>query len=270
MLRIDLHYPVPQRQTFKPVGRCIYCGSGPEAGKLTREHIIAHGLSGTLILPEASCESCAETTGGLEGFYLQKMIRDARIHMKLASRRHRRNKAPPPALTIDRRLAPDVTRRVELAAHDHPYWLVTLGYAPPGVLIGAADDYAPLIEHSMIPGDNWPDRWHRAGPGVEVEYLVDANLFARMLAKIAHSFAVAALGINGFAPTLNAIILGTEPRYAKYVGGCYREDEDRSARPGVLHSIGIERQDHWFVVRLRLFAHLEGAPSYVIVAGRAP
>ena len=261
---------MPQRRTFNPVGRCIYCNSGPESGKLTREHIIAHGLNGTLILPEASCGSCRDVTGRIEGFYLQKMIRDARIHMKLASRRRRRNKAPPPALTIDRRVAPNVTRRVELAAEDHPYWLITLGYAPPAVLIGAADDYAPLIEHRMIPGDNFPDRWQRAGPGVEVGYLVDANLFARMLAKIGHSFAVAALGINGFTPTLNAIILGTEPRYAKYVGGLRPENDDRSARPGVLHSIGIERQDQWFVVRLRLFAYLEGAPSYVIVAGRAP
>ncbi len=48
---------------FDPVGRCIYCGRGPDA-KLTKEHIIPYGLNGHLILPAASCEICAAKTSG--------------------------------------------------------------------------------------------------------------------------------------------------------------------------------------------------------------
>lgn len=268
MLKIDLRYPTPERRTFKPAGVCIYCGSGPGIGRLTREHIIAHGLSGTLILPQSSCPSCSRITGGIEGFYLQKMIRDARLHLKLASRRHRRDKSPPPQLAVNRIIAPGLFIPIQVEPEKHPYWLITLGLAPPGAVIGADDNYAPLIEHQMIPGDNWSERWGQY-KGISVEYQVDANLFARMLAKIAHSFAVAVLGPNGFAPTLPPIILGTDPKHAKFVGGLGLEDDDRTARPGVLHSIAASWESGWFIVRLRLFSFLDGSPSYVIVAGRA-
>jgi hypothetical protein len=87
----------PESRTFEPDGRCIYCGTDSDPGALQREHIIPYGLNGTLILPRASCPDCSKVTGALETFCLQHMFIDARTHLGLASRSHRRNKKPRPA-----------------------------------------------------------------------------------------------------------------------------------------------------------------------------
>ena len=54
-----------RRNTYPSVGACIYCGT--TEGKLTTEHIIAEGFGGTLLLPNATCQSCAAETSAVEG-----------------------------------------------------------------------------------------------------------------------------------------------------------------------------------------------------------
>ena len=52
----------------------------------------------------------------------------------------------------------------------------------------------------------------------------DPIRFARLLAKIAHSFAVAELGLTGFNPFLHNLIRGIPPLYPfYYVGGSFSE-----------------------------------------------
>ena len=48
---------------FPRVGKCIYCGS---TDKLTDEHVLPLGLSGTAVLPDASCTERAKITGKVE------------------------------------------------------------------------------------------------------------------------------------------------------------------------------------------------------------
>ncbi len=105
-------------------------------------------------------------------------------------------------------------------------------------------------------------------PNIAVEYHFSSDTYARMLAKIAHSFAIAELGFGSFEPLLTDFILKENDAIYDCVGGIEREDDDRSERPDVLHSIELLKEDDWVIVRLRLFAFLKGTPSYVIVVGR--
>jgi hypothetical protein len=79
-----------------------------------------------------------------------------------------------------------------------------------------------------------------------------------ILAKIAHSFAVAKLGIAGFIPMLPAFILGKNDRNFYYVGGTL----DKSGAGTELHELGFEvDESNYLVVRIRLFSSL-GAPFF--------
>jgi len=91
--------------------------------------------------------------------------------------------------------------------------------------------------------------------------------FLRMLAKIAHCFATAELGINSFAPLLLDIIKGDEPLSNRLIG-CWHEEVSPS---DALHEIRVDWVDGeggWLLIcSLRLFC-ATGSPRYLIVVGR--
>lgn len=153
--------------------------------------------------------------------------------------------------------------------NDHPYWLVTMGFGAPGVLVGAGEDYAPRVEIQLLPCKNWAQRMSKVRRGANTPFQVDTIGFQRILAKIAHSFAVATIGQENFEPVLPSLILGpTEGKLDQYVGGFRPEEEGRSVLPTTFHHIGISGQDEWLVVRLRLFAFIERTPTYLVVVGK--
>lgn len=72
---------------FPRVGRCIYCGS---TEKLTDEHVLPLGLSGTAVLPDASCTECAKITGRFEQDVLRGPMQQVHVFRELKSRtKHR-------------------------------------------------------------------------------------------------------------------------------------------------------------------------------------
>lgn len=92
--------------------------------------------------------------------------------------------------------------------------------------------------------------------------------FCLMLAKIAHAFAVAELGCEGFEPMLQNVILRQDlSDRAKFIGGLkYTE-----APTDDLHEIRLDRhvcdRPDLVSVRIRLLAKL-GTPTYYVVAGQ--
>ena len=91
----------------------------------------------------------------------------------------------------------------------------------------------------------------------------DASTFGRVLAKIAHSYAVAMLGLGNFKSFLPALILTRGGPLSYYVG-CGIKSEPSEW----LHEIGIVPwDDNLIVVRIRLFANYD-MPTYMIVAGQ--
>lgn len=64
---------------------CIYCDEVTE--KLSDEHIVPYSLGGTLILENASCASCADTTSRFEGSVARGELHCVRSQLKIKTRR---------------------------------------------------------------------------------------------------------------------------------------------------------------------------------------
>jgi hypothetical protein len=91
-----------------------------------------------------------------------------------------------------------------------------------------------------------------------------------MLAKIAHSYAVAELGSDAFHPLLPDLILGTEDRAAYLVGGDASEFPLPDKEPYLHHVYLLNAMSGgimYTLVSIRLFA-VVGMPRYHVVVGR--
>ena len=115
-------------------------------------------------------------------------------------------------------------------------------------------------------------------------YAVDAglwqafrpDLFCRMLAKIAHGFAVAELGLDSFKPFLPDVILGKSEFASHYVGGTSEADIRPPKITNPSTELAHELEGRRVLgpgslplvsVLIRLFATIE-APTYEIIVGR--
>jgi hypothetical protein len=96
---------------------------------------------------------------------------------------------------------------------------------------------------------------------------INPEVFCRMLARIAHAYAVAEFGYGNFRPYLRKLIRGRNHTPTFWVGGHW---EIPPPEAGVLHFIAKEEvqkgNQRLVVVRLRLFAFF-GTPMYQIVVG---
>jgi hypothetical protein len=111
---------------------------------------------------------------------------------------------------------------------------------------------------------------HGAKEGA-VDFTVKPQQFSRVLAKIAHAYAVARLGVDGFEPFLIDLIHQRNVvRAPEFVGS---EPETPPPASGVVHELGLVENQNFVVVRIRLFASssIQGAhgfPVYLVVAGK--
>jgi hypothetical protein len=98
----------------------------------------------------------------------------------------------------------------------------------------------------------------------------DATDHGRVLAKIAHAYAVAELGLSAFKPLLLDIILNKPPLHiGHWVGGLFGD----SPRGDDLHEIVVDQTGfwgpRWVAVEIQLFADRE-MPKYLVIAGERP
>jgi hypothetical protein len=96
---------------------------------------------------------------------------------------------------------------------------------------------------------------------------ITSEPFCLMLAKIAHAYAVAELGLDSFTPCLQQMIIRRDLTDRPLLIGGGGGDEPPA---GVLHDIAIDCSPHTppgaVVVRIRLLAAI-GTPTYYVVAG---
>jgi hypothetical protein len=212
--------------TFPPVGKCIYCGLVPaDPAELTDEHIVAYALNGNMILQKASCKRCSDITSAFEGVVARDQFGVFRAHRNYQTRRK------------GKRLG--ATRRIEyftvsgerktkmISVVDYPTEYISVSYAPPGILTGAepSDGSPPMNVTSL----HHPEEMKRAVEAIGEPVLrIETSLsfawrpFSLTLAKIAHSFLVAALGTRGYIAFLPELIIGepdTGGFLSYYVGG---------------------------------------------------
>jgi hypothetical protein len=254
--------------TYKPVRRCIYCGAS--GGKLTREHIIPFGLGGSWVLPDASCKVCAALTAKVEQFCLRPMLGRFRIQMKLPTRRPGER---PDALPLEIVRADGSLDSKPLPIEEHPITCIGFDWAAPRLLDGKPPKNT--FEGRLIVRYAGTDRnflKHAKGEGDKVKLgTFGAAIFARMLAKIGHSYAVANMPPNSFEPMLPNLILGNDTDlYASYlVGGDKSGWSPKSAH--CLHSGYLQDCTSggvtYTLAGITLF-EIVGMPRYHVIVGR--
>src|SRR5687767_9648236 len=93
-------HPNDPNRVFGPLRRCIYCGAVtllPSGGQLSTEHIIPKSLEGQLLLLEASCEACRQTTHAFETPLLNGVFLAMRRRLRMKGRKRERG-APRPSV----------------------------------------------------------------------------------------------------------------------------------------------------------------------------
>lgn len=257
---------------YKPVGRCIYCGTKQN---LTREHIVPFGLGGERTLPEASCVPCSKVTGGVELRCLRDMFSPIRAKLGMRSR-HKKVR--------QKKLALEVHFEGRYATHnlpidDYPTIVGLFSFDLPRLLSGKLPQIdgsrlaAPGLYGLNIDVQSYIEKYASKHGAKGVSFgKINPGLFSRMLAKVAHAYAVAEYGLDGFTPLLLDLILKGSDDASDLVGG--ELETPRSAiRPQEtidLHAIMLDEREIrgklYLMATIQLFACL-GAPTYYVVVG---
>jgi hypothetical protein len=153
-----------------------------------------------------------------------------------------------------------------IPASEFPLVVPGLILPPPGILVGEKP-------HNRMVGKFWharenatAEKFLSPGKGYKVASF-NNHIFMQMLAKIAHSYAVAEWGFHSFRPLLLDLILRDAQTASYWVGG------DMTVKPadlGGLHKMQLKREvllgTEYVIAYITLFC-MFGAPEYRIVVG---
>ena len=272
MFRLVAH----PENTYAPVGCCIYCNS---AEGLSDEHVvIPFGLGGRWVLPKASCAKCAKQTGAFEGTCLRTMLGPLRMYVDLPTRRRKEH---PRKLPLKVKLSPgDEWSFIDVDQAIYPFLVLFPLLSIPDELSGCATsgERGAAVRHLWVRAASFRDgiiphlealATELNVAAIEPTATVRAPEFFRMLAKIAHAFAVAEMGIVSFSPFLTSMICdGDVSNSVQSVGGL------RSTEPATvaIHELSFSshaRCPDIVAVRIRLLAALE-TPTYYVAVGKGP
>ena len=259
---------------YDPVGQCIYCGAvelPANARCFSDEHIIPLSLGGTLVLRQASCEAC------------QKII-NRQIETPVASQewgrlrakrdfptRHKRERALQKRTPVRASATDGSTLRIPL--HDHSTPVLLYKFSEARILCGLPRETDSLrwtadvlVSHDeeMAMQRKYP-QWNRTH-----KIRAQPYAFARLLAKIAHGYAVAEYGfskLGAFTPLATAIILGHSDDYFYTVGGSW---DILPGVPGGDHITDISvrlvsPERALLIVYIRLFSQITTPLHHVVV-----
>jgi len=263
-------HPGPYRVTrrkFDPAGFCIYCGA--TSGKLTNEHIIPAGIFGRLEFPEASCLKCNAATSSRESHFQNQTIPDFKTAIRAPTR------SGTPLRGKIRFLVDDggLIRTETVPASSFPYLLALPHLAEyPEMLIGEKWAKTPML-YVTSPNHSAAENIRRKYGRFGSEIRIDVVSFFLMLAKMAHSYAIATKRneLNDADLLLPEMIKnGTSRPPTHVVGG----DSIIDPPSGQMHEIGAyitsttrNSFDKYLSVRIRLFAPL-GTPTYTVLVAK--
>jgi hypothetical protein len=263
---------------YDPVGKCIYCDApvystkpGSRTSPFGGEHIIPEGIGGTLELPDASCQTCEDTTGRLvEGDTLGRTLKALRVFLNL---KKAGKGSHPKILPLEVADQPDGRRRIipDVPIDIYPIAFMLPVYHPPE-FSPTATEYGKAIRAATVASlrIDLKALYRLYGVVSFATAYWDNAMLCRMLAKIGHAFAVAEIGETRFRPFLKEFISKGDVAGMSLVG-CSPEYEKIPASTG-LHTVGLGYQRHrsttYVVASIRLFAQY-GTPVYRVVVGES-
>lgn len=256
--------------SYRPVNVCIYCRNTD--GPLTREHIIPYSLNGQIVLPAASCSDCSRITSEFEREVARAGFGIFRAQNGIQSRKKSNpleNQVMISGETFDGKTV-DVTAK----AGDVAISCAVLRLQAPGILLGNKPNAEGTITTELPEKMNPGLRALRKRLGLSKIYssvlTCPVNAIMRLLEKIAHAYAVAEYGIDGFSPVLVSHILhGPNKDVAQwhYVGE-HVPPERQAKKPLHIREVQLNSQ-RWVVVDISLHFNPD-IPMYQVFAGTLP
>lgn len=265
------------------IGECIYCGVQEAGARLTDEHIMPDGLRGIHVLERASCDNCCKIINKLETSVLRGMLRPARIHLGMKSRKAKERISTLPITIVQKGRGTVDTKNIELPIHAHPYALGMPAYPQPRMLSGLRPK--TLHRRFLWCQQGWfqadlPERLKRLSEqygSTRVRTKIDPphTEFMRMLAKIAHCALIRRLHDATFPKItylLPDIILGRNANVASFVGGEWccsipRRSDPLETRVYFKQLYKADSTGRYAVVTIDIFGPF-GMPRYHVVGGR--
>lgn len=269
--RLKGYLPDHISHTFEAVGTCIYCGATRD---LSDEHIIPLGLGGRFVLPQASCPTCSRITSEFERTCLRRMYGPLRLLYDLPSRRSTKR---PETLNLKVKYAPDQDwTYVPVRLERYPF-LVTFPYLgmPRMMTKGAlADSPGPVTSRLWIRGASPEHDFKQLLQSLTEELGVcslmpeshaEVTAFCKLLAKIAHAYAIAELGFESVKSVVAPFIVTETLDHCLHYIGSQDSDEPPTDQ---LHELEVAQRlsDSLLIVKIRLLAKL-GTPTYYVVVG---
>lgn len=263
-------------------GKCIYCGAADVP--LTEEHVIPFAIGkNATILEGASCDDCQKTIQPYEQRVLRHQLGVFRAMVEAPTRKKKDRpkviRLPLVEIRPDGTVGRDLGSR-EIQIVDGPL-ILNLWQSPPPAILGENSDPANAegVSWRFIESSRADPILHKVAEEEDVAgaaiVLPPVNRldYLRSLAKTAHAYAAAELGVDAFEPFLTDIILNRSDDVGRCVGDM----------PGVAslegpsgHSFKIslgqtppELGDAGglIVVFMQFWAEL-GSPPHLVVVGR--
>ncbi len=238
-----MQYQVPEldHNIYKPIGHCIYCGS---VENLSDEHIVPYGLGGNLILPKASCSICAKITSRFELVVQRGSLRPARIYREIQSRKKHKSAPKTYPLLVERNSDMET---LEVPLDEYPILVIFPIFSVPGYLKKDKNTKGIHLDGSasVLFGTHPKDAMKKYGATrLVIEPAGDKPTdFARMIAKIAFSMAVATgafVDVDYSKSFVLPAILGESDDIGHWVGTI---TEPICSRKGHLHRVLIHRDE---------------------------
>lgn len=261
---------------YSPVNCCIYCCKRVPDVVLTDEHIIAQGLQGNLVLPVASCAgkgSCSEITGRFEQFYMRDSQDTMRTTFGIFGKRRKKEQRSTVPVEWKNQAG---SRVIQTDPWEYPFWAQYCIFGRAVMITGipakqVTDTKVTLFGNSKSLQKLTEKLADGSSMGDPSRH--DPIYLIRVLAKVAHSFAVAQYGIRSFSPCLIEIICNDSVEVWKdtwhnYIGTV---NEIGGVASPNLHDLWIEARSingrFLIICTIRLFAFLKDSPTYEVVVG---
>jgi hypothetical protein len=256
--------------SYPPVNECIYCRKVD--GPLTREHIIPYSLNGQIVLPAASCQDCARITSEFEREVARAGFGIFRAQNGIRSRK--KTNPLEQEVTISGETFAGETVDLTARAGNVAISCAVLRMPAPGILVGNAANAEGSISMELPEKMNPGLRTLRERLGLFKIYSsvlsFPLNSTMSLLEKIAHAYAVAEYGIDGFSPVLVPHILhGPNKEVAQWhFVGEHDPAAGQATKCLQIREVELNSQ-RWIVVDISLHFNPK-LPMYQVFAGTLP